>query len=76
MTKFAPGGNAPGKAGAISRVGATTIRMMQQRIGLPRKGLQPEDREWLGLAESDYRRFVSAWEEKPPARRPGAATEV
>ena len=35
-----------------------------------------KEREWLGLAKFDYRRFVSAWKEKPPARRPGAAKEV
>jgi transposase len=40
------------------------------------KTARDKEREWLGLAESDYRRFVSAWKEKPPARRPGAAKEV
>jgi transposase len=40
------------------------------------KTVRDKEREWLGLAESDYRRFVSAWKEKPPARRPGAAKEV
>jgi hypothetical protein len=50
MTKFAPGGNAPGKAGAISRVGLPSLKTARDK-----------EREWLGLAESDYRRFVSAW---------------
>lgn len=40
------------------------------------KTVRDKEREWLGLAESDYRRFVSTWKEKPPARRPGAAKEV
>jgi transposase len=40
------------------------------------KTVRDKEREWLGLAESDYRRFVSAWKEKPPAQRPGAAKEV
>jgi len=40
------------------------------------KTVRDKEREWLGLAESDYRRFVSAWKEKPPAGRPGAAKEV
>jgi hypothetical protein len=39
-------------------------------------GLERTRNEWLGLAESDYRRFVSTWKEKPPGRRPGAAKEV
>jgi len=40
------------------------------------KTIRDKERQWLGLAESDYRRFVSAWREKPPQRRPGAAKEV
>ena len=40
------------------------------------KTVRDKEREWLGLAEAGYRRFVSAWKEKPPTRRPGAAKEV
>ena len=40
------------------------------------KTVRDKEREWLGLAEADYRHFVSAWKEKPPAQRPGAAKEV
>jgi transposase len=40
------------------------------------KTVRDKEREWLALAESDYRRFVRAWKEKAPAGRPGAAKEV
>jgi transposase len=40
------------------------------------KTVRDKEREWLGLAESDYRRFVSAWKDKQPARRSAAAKEV
>ena len=40
------------------------------------KTVRDKEREWLGLAEAGYRRFVSAWKEKPPTRRPRAAKEV
>jgi transposase len=40
------------------------------------KTVRDKEREWLGLAEANYRRFASAWRELPPSRRPGAAKEV
>jgi hypothetical protein len=40
------------------------------------KTVRDKEREWLGLAEADYRHFVLAWKEKPPTRRPGATKEL
>ena len=36
------------------------------------KAVRDKERKWLGLAESEYRRFVSRWKEKSPSGRPGA----
>lgn len=37
------------------------------------KTVRDKERQWLGLAEEEYRRFVDAWEPRPPEKRTGAA---
>jgi transposase len=40
------------------------------------KSVRDSERETIGNAEEVYRRFVAAWKQRPPNRRPGAANEV
>lgn len=37
------------------------------------KTVRDKERQWLGLAEEEYRRFVDAWKPRPPEKRTGAA---
>lgn len=37
------------------------------------KTVRDKERQWLGLAEAEYRRFVDAWKPRPPEKRTGAA---
>jgi transposase len=37
------------------------------------KTVRDKERQWLGLAEEEYRRFVHAWKPRPPEKRMGAA---
>jgi transposase len=39
------------------------------------KAIREKERAWVEQAEKAYARFVSAWSERPKARRTGAATE-
>ena len=34
--------------------------------------VRDRERQWLGMAEEEYRAFVSAWKDQPPADRKGA----
>ena len=33
------------------------------------KTVRDKERAWLGMAEQEYRRFVAAWRDQPPAQR-------
>lgn len=37
------------------------------------KTVRDKERQWLGMAEEEYRRFVDAWKPRPPQKRTGAA---
>lgn len=37
------------------------------------KTVRDKERQWLGMAEEEYRRFVDAWKPRPPEKRTGAA---
>jgi transposase len=36
------------------------------------KTVRDKERQWLGMAEEEYRRFVEAWKPRPPEKRTGA----
>jgi transposase len=54
------------KAGRPSRRGGTKPGPARD---YSLKTIRDKEREWLNMAEEEYRRFVSGWKEQPPGKR-------
>jgi hypothetical protein len=39
------------------------------------KAVRDKERSWLGMAEKEYRQFVAAWQDQPPAKKKPALKE-
>jgi len=61
------------KAGHPSRRGG---RQKGSAAAYSNKSVRDSEREAIGNAEEEYRRFVATWKQQSPKRRPGATNEV
>lgn len=61
------------KAGHPSRRGG---KQKGSAADYSKKSVRDAERETIGNAEEEYRRFVATWKTRPPKGRPGAANEV
>ena len=61
------------KAGHPSRRGG---KQKGSAADYSKKSVRDAEREMIGNAEEEYRRFVATWKTRPPKGRPGAANEV
>jgi len=61
------------KAGHPSRRGG---KQKGSAADYRKKSVRDAEREMIGNAEEEYRRFVATWKTRPPKGRPGAANEV